>query len=130
MMENLDDNVGRVVRRLDALNLTTNTIVIYFSDNGPNGARWNGGMKGTKASTDEGGVRSVCFIRWPAGGIRAGTAVLEIAGAIDLLPTLCALAAVKRVGDRSIDGRDLTPLLLGHGSIGRTASFSHTRTAT
>ena len=113
MMENLDDNVGRVLHRLDALHLTTNTIVIYFSDNGPNGARWNGGMKGTKASTDEGGLRSVCFIRWPAGGIRAGTVVREIAGAIDLLPTLCALADVKRVGDRSIDGRDLTPLLLG-----------------
>lgn len=113
MMENLDDNVGRVLARLDALNLSSNTIVIYFSDNGPNGARWNGGMKGTKGSVDEGGIRSVCFIRWPAGGIRAGTVVKEMAGAIDLLPTLTAMTGVKRVGDKSLDGRDLSPLLRG-----------------
>jgi len=113
MMENLDVNVGRVLQRLDALQFSSNTIVIYFSDNGPNSARWNGGMKGTKGSTDEGGIRSVCFIRWPGGGIRAGTTVREIAGAIDLLPTLAALTGVKRIGDRSLDGRDLSPLLLG-----------------
>jgi arylsulfatase A-like enzyme len=112
MMENLDANVSRVLQRLDALNLSTNTIVIYFSDNGPNGARWNGGMKGVKGTTDEGGLRSVCFIRWPGGGIRPGATVREIAGAIDLLPTLCALTGVKRVGDWPLDGRDLSPLLL------------------
>ena len=113
MMENLDANVGRVLQRLDTLQLSTNTIVIYFSDNGPNSARWNGGMKGIKGSTDEGGIRSVCFIRWPGGGIRAGTTVREIAGAIDLLPTLAALTGVKRIGDRPLDGRDLSLLLLG-----------------
>jgi len=112
MMENLDANVGRVLQRLDALQLSANTIVIYFSDNGPNSARWNGGMKGIKGSTDEGGIRSVCFMRWPGGGIRAGTTVREIAGAIDLLPTLAALTGVKRVGDRLLDGRDASPLLL------------------
>jgi arylsulfatase A-like enzyme len=113
MMENLDDNVGRVLKRLEELKLSENTIVIYFSDNGPNEWRWNGGMKGIKGSTDEGGVRSVFFLRWPAGGIRAGTVVREIAGAIDLLPTLTAMAGVKRVGDKPLDGRDLSPLLLG-----------------
>jgi len=112
MVENLDWNVGRVLKRLDELNLADNTIVLYFSDNGPNSWRWNGGMKGRKGSTDEGGVRSTCFMRWP-GQIKAGTVVKEIAGAIDLLPTLTALAGVKRVGDKQLDGRDLTPLLLG-----------------
>jgi len=113
MMENLDDNVGRVLRRLDELKLGDNTIVIYFSDNGPNGHRWTGGMKGTKGTVDEGGVRSVFFLRWPAGGIRPGTVVKEITGAVDLLPTLCALAGVPRAGDRPLDGRDLSPLLRG-----------------
>ncbi len=112
MMENLDANVGRVLKRLDDLNLSENTIVIYFSDNGPNTSRWNGGMKGIKGSVDEGGVRSVFFMRWPSGGVRPGTNVREIAGAIDLLPTLCALTGVKRVGDKPLDGRDLSPLLL------------------
>jgi arylsulfatase A-like enzyme len=113
MMENLDANVGRVLKRLDELKLDDNTLVIYFSDNGPNAWRWNGGMKGIKGSTDEGGVRSVFFARWPAGGIRPGTVVREIAGAIDLLPTLTAMAGIKRVGDKPLDGRDLSPLLLG-----------------
>ncbi len=110
MVENLDWNVGRVLKRLDELKLADNTIVIYFSDNGPNTWRWNGGMKGRKGSTDEGGVRSVFFIRWPGGGIQAGTVVKEIAGAIDLLPTLTAMAGVKRVGDKPLDGKDLSPL--------------------
>jgi len=113
MMENLDTNVGRVLRRLDSLKLSDNTIVIYFSDNGPNEWRWNGGMKGIKGSTDEGGVRSVFFIRWPAGGIKPGTVVQHIAGAIDLLPTLTAMAGVMRVGDKPLDGRNLSPLLRG-----------------
>jgi arylsulfatase A-like enzyme len=112
MMENLDDNVGRVLKRLEELKLSENTIVIYFSDNGPNGHRWTGGIKGIKGTVDEGGIRSVFFIRWPGGGIQAGAVVKQIAGAIDLLPTLCALAGVVRVGDKPLDGRDLSPLLL------------------
>ncbi len=113
MMENLDRNAGRVLQRLDDLKLRENTIVIYLSDNGPNAARWNGGMKGRKGSVEEGGVRSACFIRWPAGGIKPGTVVPQIAGAIDLLPTLSALAGVPRTGTKPLDGRDLSPLLLG-----------------
>lgn len=111
MVENQDRNVGRILAKLKELKLEENTIVLYFSDNGPNTARWNGGMKGRKGGTDEGGVRSVLCIRWPA-RIAAGTLVKPIAGAIDLHPTLHALAGVSRVGDRPLDGRDLSPLLL------------------
>ena len=127
MVANLDWNVGRVLKRLDELKLADNTIVIYFSDNGPNSWRWNGGMKGRKGSTDEGGVRSTFFIRWPGGGIQAGTVVREIAGAIDLLPTLSALAGVKRVGDKPLDGQNLSPLLLGKQQRGWPSRmiFSH-----
>lgn len=111
MIENQDANVGRVLAKLDELKLAHNTIVLYFSDNGPNSWRWNGGMKGRKGSTDEGGVRSTCFLRWPM-NLPAGHAVSQIAGAIDLLPTLTNLAGVSRVGDKPLDGRDLSPLLL------------------
>lgn len=110
MMENQDRNVGRVLEKLRALQLEENTLVLYFSDNGPNSVRWNGGMKGRKGSTDEGGVRSVCYLRWP-GALPAGHVVPEIAGAIDLLPTLTALAGIARAGDHPLDGRDLSPLL-------------------
>jgi arylsulfatase A-like enzyme len=112
MLENQDRNVGRVLQRLRDLGLEQNTIVVYFSDNGPNKARWNGGMKGKKGQTDEGGVRSLCFLRWPA-GLPAGRTVMPISGAIDLLPTLTSLAGVPRVGDKPLDGRDLSPLLRG-----------------
>lgn len=112
MLENQDRNVGRVLNRLRKLGLEENTIVVYFSDNGPNSNRWTGGMKGKKGQTDEGGVRSVCYLRWPA-GLPAGRTVKQISGAIDLLPTLTALAGVTRVGDKPLDGRDLSPLLRG-----------------
>lgn len=110
MVENQDDNVGRVLSKLDELKLADNTIVLYFSDNGPNSARWTGGMKGKKGTTDEGGVRSTCFIRWP-GQLPSGHTVTQIAGAIDLLPTLTSLAGVPRIGEMPLDGRDLSPLL-------------------
>jgi len=112
MCENIDWNVGRVLRRLDELKLSENTIVIYFSDNGPNSFRWNGGMKGRKGSVDEGGLRVPFFIRWPA-KIKPGTTVREITGAIDLLPTLTKLADVPRIGGKPLDGKNLSPLLLG-----------------
>jgi len=113
MMENLDWNVGRVLQCLESLGLASNTVVVYFSDNGPNTWRWNGGMKGIKGSTDEGGVRSVCFMRWPAGGLRSNTVIHEIAAAIDLFPTLASMAGVRTVGEKPLDGRDLSALLLG-----------------
>lgn len=109
MCENVDWNVGRVLQRLDSLGLADNTIVVYFCDNGPNGHRWNGGLKGIKASTDEGGVRSPLLIRWPR-EIKAGTRVSPIAGAIDLLPTLAALARVPLIGTKPLDGKNLAPL--------------------
>ncbi|NBX33956.1 N-acetylgalactosamine 6-sulfate sulfatase [bacterium] len=111
MVENQDRNVGRILAKLKELKLEENTLVLYFSDNGPNTARWNGGMKGRKGGTDEGGVRSVLCVRWP-GRIAAGSLVKPIAGAIDLHPTLHALAGIDRVGDKPLDGRDLSPLLL------------------
>ena len=72
MCENIDWNVGRLLKKLDDLNLSDDTIVIYFCDNGPNGDRYNGGMKGRKGSIEEGGVRSPLFVRWP-GKIKPGS---------------------------------------------------------
>jgi arylsulfatase A-like enzyme len=110
MCENLDWNVGRILRKLTALGLEENTIVIFLSDNGPNTWRWNGGLKGRKGSVDEGGVRAPFAIRWPR-RISPGLRVPEMAAAIDLLPTLMQLAGVPRAGAKPLDGRDLSPLL-------------------
>jgi hypothetical protein len=99
------------LQKLDELDLADETIVIYFSDNGPNSWRWNGDMRGRKGSTDEGGVRAPCLIRWP-GHIPAGKKISRIAGAIDLLPTLADLTGAPLAGTKPLDGRSLKPLLL------------------
>ena len=111
MCENIDWNVGRIMEKLEELNLAENTIVIYFSDNGPNGHRWNGGMKGTKGSTDEGGVRSPMIMNWK-GRFEAGKKIGQIAAAIDLLPTLAELAGIEIEVNNPLDGVSLKPLLL------------------
>ncbi|MGC3972170.1 MAG: arylsulfatase [Pirellulales bacterium] len=113
MCENIDWNVGRVLKKLDETGLADDTIVLYFCDNGPNAPRWNGGMKRRKASTDEGGVRSPLLLRWPK-GVKPGTVVKPISGAIDLLPTLTELAGVARpAGGKPLDGVSRADLLRG-----------------
>ncbi len=112
MCENIDANVGRLLEFLCKNKIDHNTIFIYLSDNGPNGPRWNGGMKGIKGSTDEGGVRSPLFIRWPV-KIRPGIVITPIAAAIDLYPTLLDLAGIARIGNKPFDGISLAPWLLG-----------------
>ena len=112
MCENIDWNVGRLLKKLDDLKVAKNTIVIYFNDNGPNGSRWNGGMKGRKGSTDEGGVRSPLLVRWPA-KICAGKKVTQISAALDLLPTLADLCGVQFVPRKTLDGMNVAPVILG-----------------
>jgi arylsulfatase A-like enzyme len=112
LSENIDWNVGRLLSQLDQLKLTKNTIVIYFSDNGPNGHRWNDGMKGIKGTTDEGGVRSPLIMQWP-GKLKGGTQIKTIASAMDLLPTLADLANIPMDSKKPLDGKSLKLLLLG-----------------
>ncbi len=112
MCENIDDNVGRILKKLDDLKLTKNTIVIYLTDNGPNSWRWNGDMKGRKGMADEGGVRAPFFIRWP-GVIPAGKIVEGNAAYIDVLPTLTDLTGISSNGTKTLDGISLKPALTG-----------------
>ena len=110
MTENLDWNVGRIVQKLEELNLMKNTIVIYFSDNGPNGHRWNGNMKGIKGNTDEGGIRSPFIIQWK-GNLEKGTTVNNITSVLDIFPTLVELAGIQNEQARPFDGLSLKNLL-------------------
>lgn len=111
MCENIDWNVGRIMKALEESGQADNTIVVYFCDNGPNGIRWNGDMKGRKGSTDEGGVRSPCVVRWPD-KIKAGRTVRTNGAAIDLHPTLAAMAGIKPVNQKPLDGIDLSKALM------------------
>lgn len=106
MCENIDFNVGRLMKALKEKQKEGNTIVVYFCDNGPNGIRWNGDMKGRKGSTDEGGVRSPCIIKWP-NGIEANRSIKVNGGAIDLHPTLADMAGIKTTNQKPFDGISL-----------------------
>lgn len=110
MVENVDDNVGLLLQTLDSLQLKENTIVVFLTDNGPNGRRYNGGMKGVKGNVDEGGVRVPFFIRWP-GKIRANHEIETIASHIDVLPTLAQLCGISLPDSLALDGVSLGPLL-------------------
>jgi arylsulfatase A-like enzyme len=110
MSENIDWNVGRVLKMIRDLGIEKNTIVVYFSDNGPNNWRWNGEMKGKKGWVDEGGVRVPLIIKWPEIPVK-GKKVEQIAGAIDLLPTLADLAGIDYHTNKPLDGVSLKPLL-------------------
>ena len=112
MVENVDDNVGRLLKGIDQLGLAQNTIVVFATDNGPNGHRFNSGMKGIKGSVDEGGVRVPLFVRWP-GQIRPHTRIRPNAAHIDLLPTLVDLCGIRVKPAYPLDGRSLKSLLLG-----------------
>ncbi|UCD30759.1 MAG: arylsulfatase [Planctomycetota bacterium] len=112
MVENIDDNLGRLLNKIDELKLTNNTIVLFLTDNGPNGKRYNGGMKGAKGSSHEGGVRVPLFIRWP-GYIQAGITIEPITAHIDLLPTIVELCGIPMPETLPLDGKSLVPLLQG-----------------
>lgn len=110
MCENIDWNVGRLLTALEACQLDRDTIVVYLSDNGPNGHRFNGGLRGIKGSTDEGGVRSPLFIRYP-GVIESGLVAHQSAGVIDLAPTLAELCGIDLLAGPVRDGVSLARLL-------------------
>jgi arylsulfatase A-like enzyme len=124
MSENIDWNVGRLMEKLDELKLAENTMVLYFSDNGPAGPRYNGGMRGRKGTTDEGGVRSPLVMRWPE-GIKAGTQIPQICSAMDLLPTLADLAGIEVTGTKPLDGISLAPLLTGNAKDWENRTLVH-----
>jgi arylsulfatase A len=116
-VQEVDASVGRVFDTLRELQLDTNTLVIFTSDNGP----WlikgpDGGsagpLRGGKGTTWEGGVRVPALAWWP-GRIAPGSVCDAVAGTIDVLPTCVKLAGAELPAQPVIDGRDLSPLLLG-----------------
>ncbi|TWU03648.1 arylsulfatase [Neorhodopirellula pilleata] len=128
MIENIDENMGRLAKAMARLNLEKNTILIFMSDNGsagnglgrigkaigttPDGKKlvaYNAGMKGTKGSPDEGGVRVPFLVRWDD-KIQAGNQVDQIAAHIDLFPTLADFAGAE-LPTGQVEGRSLLSLI-------------------
>lgn len=118
---NADHHIGRLMDRLENMNLSRNTIFIFSADNGPedihipnaahSGVGSSGPFRGLKRSLYEGGVRTPFILRWPghtpAGAVNDDTAL----SAIDLLPTFCALAGATVPA--GIDGEDMSDVFEG-----------------
>lgn len=133
MIEEFDENMGRLMGKLKEWGLEENTVLIFMTDNGtaagvakgnPGGkgkkaaesgswAGFNAGMRATKGSPYDGGHRVPFFIRWPKGGIGGGKDVTQIAAHVDVLPTLVDLCRLKFKEKNPLDGRSLVPLLKG-----------------
>lgn len=115
MIENIDENVGRLAALLRERGLRDNTILIFLTDNGSTmGPRYyNAGMKGGKVSLWEGGHRVPLFVRWPQGGFGQPRDVAELTHVQDLLPTLIDVCELKRPDGPKFDGVSLGGLLRG-----------------
>ena len=112
MVENIDENMGRLDSFLKQRELIENTIVLFFTDNGPNTMRYVGPFRGMKTGVHEGGIRTCFFARWP-GHFRAGHHSDRIAAHIDLTPTLLDAVGVQTTSGNDFDGISVLPLLTG-----------------
>jgi len=111
----IDWSTDVLLRELLDLGLDDNTVVVFTSDNGAltrDGGGSNGPLRASKGTTWEGGQRVPCIVRWP-GRIPAGQVVHDVANAMDLYPTIANWCGVDVPGDRTLDGRNLGPLLNG-----------------
>ena len=111
----LDQSVGQVLAELKAQGLDEQTLVLFTSDNGPWFGGSTGGLRGMKAVTWEGGLRVPAIFRWP-GRLPEGVTVNAPCGTIDVLPTVLSVVGLPVPDDRTIDGRNLMPLL-EHGQL-------------
>ncbi|MGK0186706.1 MAG: arylsulfatase A [Verrucomicrobiales bacterium] len=129
VIEHIDAEVGRVMKKVRELGLAENTYVIYTSDNGPwlqfkNHGGSAGPLRAGKGTTFEGGQRVPC-VMWGPGRIPAGTQCDELVGTIDLLPTIASLTGTALPEDRKIDGKDVSGLLDGTTKQSPRTEFVH-----
>jgi arylsulfatase A-like enzyme len=117
LIDDIDQQMGQLLSQLDHSGLTDNTILLFMGDNGsakggrPDEMEYNAGLRGTKASPYQGGVRVPCFIRWPAGNLQGGRAIDALTSVSDIFPTLAELAGIPLNAHTPTDGRSLVPLL-------------------
>lgn len=110
MITNIDDNVGKLMARLDTMGVRDDTLVLFLVDNGPNTRRFVGGMRGMKSHVHEGGVKSPLLAHWPA-RLDADTRSDRVAAHMDLMPTILDACGVAK--PTNLDGRSVLTLLEG-----------------
>ncbi len=113
MVDNVDENIGRLESFLQETKLADNTIVVYLHDNGgSHGVQiFDANLRGWKTQLWEGGHRSPLFIRWPQGEIDGGRSIDGLTQIQDLVPTLLELSAIPRPANNKFDGISLVPAI-------------------
>jgi arylsulfatase A len=131
MVEHIDRSLGRIMTKLEELELAENTVLIFFSDNGGlytsvsrqgEPVMVNTPLRDEKGSLYEGGIRVPLIVRWP-GEIEAGSECHVPVTSVDFFPTMAELAGVPVT--HSIDGESLVPLLRQSGDFARDAIYWH-----
>jgi len=125
MIESADTNIGRLMKKIAALGLRENTIVIFTSDNGGiSKISSQAPARAGKGSYYEGGIREPLIVRWPA-KIKAGTRCDTPVIGIDFYPTLLEATGAKKPDGKLLDGISLMPLLTQSGELKARALFWH-----
>lgn len=111
VIRELDWSVGEVQKALHELAIDEDTLLIFTSDNGATYGGNNGGLRGKKATSWDGGLRVPFIARWP-GRFPAGIVNPNLAASVDLFPTLLRVAGLSLPENQIIDGKDLWALLI------------------
>jgi len=128
MLEHLDNEVGRLLAKLDELKLNERTVVIFTSDNGGlSRVASSAPLREGKGSPYEGGIRVPLIVRWP-GKVPPGSECSVPVHTVDFYPTFAALAGVSTV--QKLDGLSLVPLLEQTGALSRDTLAWHMPTYT
>jgi arylsulfatase A-like enzyme len=130
MVESLDQNVGKVLDKLEALGLDDNTVVILMSDNGglktaEGSPTTNQPLRAGKGWLYEGGIREPMIIRWPQGQAQAGTTCSTPVTSTDFYPTMLEMAGLSLRPEQHLDGKSLVPLLKCETELDREGIFWH-----
>jgi len=112
MVNNIDDNLGKLFKKLNALGLSENTLVIFMTDNGPQQTRYVSGMRGRKGDVYNGGIRVPFYLKCPS-LFKGNKDVETMTAHLDVLPTLSEICNVEMPKDRIVDGKSLVPLING-----------------
>jgi arylsulfatase A len=118
MVETLDKNTGRILKKIDELGIAGDTIFIFFADNGClRGKTVRKPWRGGKAQLYEGGIREPLLVRWP-GVVWPKSECAEPVSSIDFFPTFAEIAG-QTISDPTVDGVSLVPLLKNTGRFSR-----------
>lgn len=128
MVSNMDSGIGRILETLEELQIEDNTLILFHSDNGAGAGASSGELRGRKYQEWEGGVRAPAIIKWP-GGFEGQRVLDQVAGYVDVVPTLREIVGIRNEPKLPLDGISILPVLkdqkqqfdrnlyLGYGAI-------------